>query len=187
MQSWGIRGNTLHANFHYAVNFWFERGKEKRLLIKKVQSTSRFSLISRVAEPLLCCIIQMCGVSSRLGSQRWRVRIPLLAKNSKCFRHVKTFSIFNTSITSEMESSLAYSDKSAIGRDISRYSNSSFSKTTALNSVKVWIDEFLLSTMSPSPFLIIFSKLGPLDLLYFWRTVMFKGEEKLQQNFLWGN
>ena len=43
-----------------------------------------------------------------------------------------------------MESWLAYSDKSAIGIDISRYSNSSFSKTTALKSVKVWIDWFLL-------------------------------------------
>ena len=43
-----------------------------------------------------------------------------------------------------MESSLAYSDKSANDIDISRYYNSSFSKTTALNSVKVWIDRFLL-------------------------------------------
>ena len=43
-----------------------------------------------------------------------------------------------------MESWLAYSDKSAIGIDISRYSNSSFSKTTALNSVKVSFDGFLL-------------------------------------------
>ena len=45
---------------------------------------------------------------------------------------------------SEMESWLAYSDKSAIGIDISRYSNSSFSKTTALNSAKVSFDRFLL-------------------------------------------
>ena len=127
-----------------SVNFWFERGKEERLLIKKVQFTSRFSLISRVAEALLCCIIHMCGVSSRLGSQRRRVRTPLLAKYSKCFTLVKTFSIFNTSSISEMESWLAYSDKSAIDIDISRYSNSYFSKTTALNSVKVWIDWFLL-------------------------------------------
>ena len=43
-----------------------------------------------------------------------------------------------------MESWLAYSDRSASGIDISRYSNSSFSKTTALNYVKVWIDWFLL-------------------------------------------
>ena len=43
-----------------------------------------------------------------------------------------------------MESWLAYGDKSAIDIDISRYSNSSFSKTTALNSVKVWNDAFLL-------------------------------------------
>ena len=48
-----------------------------------------------------------------------------------------------------MESWLAYSDKSAIDIDISRYSNSSFSKTTALNSVKVWIDGFLLLEFFP--------------------------------------
>ena len=149
MQSWGIRGNILHANFYYAVNFWFERGKEERLLIKNVQFTSRFSLISRVAEPLLCCKIQMCRVSSRLGSQRWRVRIPLSAKYSKCLRLVKTLSIFITSFISEMESWLSYSEKSAIGIDISRYSNSSFSKTTVLNSVKVWIDGFLLLDFFP--------------------------------------
>ena len=118
------------------------RAGKRRLLIKNVQLTSRFSLISRVAEPLLSYIIHMSGVSSRLGSQRWRVRIPLSAKYSKCFRLVKTFSILNTSSISEMESWLAYSEKSAIGIDISRYSNSSFSKTTALNSVKVWIDGF---------------------------------------------
>ena len=117
-------------------------GKEERLLIKNVQFTSRFSLTARVPEPLLCCIIHMCGVSLRLGSQRWRVRIPLSAKYWKCFRLKKTFSIFNTPSISEMESWLAYSDKSAIGIEISRYSNSSFSKTTALNSVKVWIDGF---------------------------------------------
>ena len=48
-----------------------------------------------------------------------------------------------------MESSLAYSDKSGIGMDISRYSDSSFSKTTALNSVKVWIDGFLILDFFP--------------------------------------
>ena len=48
-----------------------------------------------------------------------------------------------------MESSWAYSDKSAIGIDISRYSNSSFPKTTALNSVKVWIDGFLILDFFP--------------------------------------
>ena len=48
-----------------------------------------------------------------------------------------------------MESSLAYSDKSAIGIGISLYSNSSFSKTTALNYVKAWIDWFLLLDFFP--------------------------------------
>ena len=67
------------------------------------------------------------------------------------FQTQENILIFNTSSISEMESWLAYSDKSesAIGIDISRYSNSSFSKTTALNSVKVWIDGFLILDFFP--------------------------------------
>ena len=138
------QGQYFACKFLLSCQFLLRAGKEERLLIKNVQFTSRFSLISRVAEPLLYCIIHMCGVSLRLESQRWRVRIPLSANYSKCFRLKKTFSIFITSSISEMESWLAYKDKSAIGIDISRYSNSSFSETTALNSVRVWFDGFLL-------------------------------------------
>ena len=67
----------------------------------------------------------------------------------KMFQTRENILIFNTSSISEMESWLAYSDKSAIDIDISRYSNSSFWKTTALNSVKVWIDGFLLLEFFP--------------------------------------
>ena len=85
-----------------------------------------------------------------------------------------------------MESWLAYGDKSAIDIDISIFQlilleNHSFEFCQGLNW-RIFSFRFL-STMSPSRLLIIFSKSGPLDLLYFSRTVMFEGEEKLQQSF----
>ena len=186
MQSWGTRGNILHANFYYAVNFWFQRGKEERLLIKNVQFTSRFSLISRVVEPLLCCIIQMCGLSSRLGSQRWRVRIPLSTKYSKSFRLVKTLNFYyifyiGNGILIGLRWQKCYWYRHISIFQLILLENYSFEFCQGLKW-RIFSFRFL-STTSPSRLLIIFSKSGPLDLLYFSPTVMFEGEEKLQQSF----
>ena len=68
---------------------------------------------------------------------------PVMCQSTTCYlkQNISSWKSWNMSVTSDLGYWLSRSGKSAKSIKISRYSNSSFSKNTKLNSsIKVWIE-----------------------------------------------